>query len=138
MPIRYGLAAFALMCAMPAHAQNFTTAAEVRPILESTKPNWIAVRDYDGQDWLYFTQILSWRCGLSEIWFAVNDGPEEKLDMEACHEDTNAPNTMRSERLEQFLRTYPPGTVRRVAIRLVLDDGTEDSAAYDRKAVEIP
>lgn len=138
MQIRYGLTGMALLCATAAASQNFTTAAEVRPILQATKPNWVAVRDYDGQDWLYFTQILSWRCGLSDIWFSVNDGPEERLVMEECHVDTNAPNTMRSERLEQFLRTYPPGSVRSVAIRLVLDDGTEDSAEYDRKAVEIP
>ncbi|MFD1508285.1 hypothetical protein [Lacimonas salitolerans] len=138
MQIRYGLAGMAMLCATGAAAQNFTTAAEVRPILEATKPNWIAVRNYEGQDWLYFTQILSWRCGLSDVWFSVNGAPEERLDMEACHEDTNAPNTMRSERLEQFLRTYPPGSVDSVAIRLVLDDGTETRAAYDRKAVEIP
>jgi len=91
MQIRYGLAGMAMLCATGAAAQNFTTAAEVRPILEATKPNWIAVRNYEGQDWLYFTQILSWRCGLSDVWFSVNGAPEERLDMEACHEDTNVP-----------------------------------------------
>ena len=138
MWIRHALAVLAVGCATAAGAQNFTTAQEVRPILEATKPNWIAVRDYEGQDWLYFTQILSWRCGLSDIFFAVNGGPEERLDMEECHEDTNAPNTMRSENMDQFLRTYPSGTVSSVAIRLVLDDGSEDSASYTRQDVIIP
>ena len=36
-------------------------------------PAWVAVRDYDGQDLLYVTQILAWRCGLARLQSAVND-----------------------------------------------------------------
>jgi hypothetical protein len=138
MSIRHAIAIAALFLPGMAAAQQFTTAQEVRPILQATKAQWIAVRNYEGQDWLYFTNILSWRCGLSEIHFTVNDGDEEQLDAEECHMDTATPNAMTSDDLDKFLRRYPAASVQRVRIRLVLDDGTEEVADYARKQVEIP
>lgn len=116
---------------------KFLTALEVKPILTATKGSWVAVREYDGQDLLYFTQILSWRCGLHQIRYAVNDGAETVFEAEPCHVDTAMPNAIVAEDILPYL-AFPLGSVETVAIRLIYDDGTEDGATFPRADVLMP
>ena len=74
---------------------KFLTAGETRMILDATKPNWIAVREWEGQDWVYFTQVLSWRCGLHQISYAVNGGDMQVFPMPDCYADEATPNAIK-------------------------------------------
>lgn len=115
---------------------RMTTAAEVRPIMTMTRPQWVAVRAYDGKDLLYFTNLLAWRCGLAEISYAVNDGPLQVLDAEPCHIDDATPNALSLETVLPYV-ALPPGTVATVHVEVVYDDLTTDSADYDRSMIEM-
>lgn len=133
--MRVGTAiAFGLcLAAQGVAAQNFTTAAEVRPILSMTRGNWVALREYNGRDLLYFTHILAWRCGLSEIRYGLNGAaPAQVLKMEACHEGTAQPNAMSGDGV--FVRE-PPGSVASVRVRLIFDDGSSEEASFARKDI---
>ena len=118
---------------------QFTTAVEVKPILGMTQASWVAVRDYNGQDLLYFTQLLAWRCGLWEVRYGLNGAPAtEVFPLEPCHEGTAQPNALTD--VENFLPyiTLPPGSVSAVTVELHYDDGTIESASFERPAILMP
>lgn len=128
----------ALMPAV-AMAQDFTTAAEVKPILEATKPQWIAVREFDGKDLLYFTNLLAWRCGVSEIHYGLNGAAVETVfAMEPCHDGTAQPNAQLSENGEVPYVTLDLKSVETVSVLVVFDDDSKTTADYERKAIMTP
>ena len=78
----------------PLAAQQFTTAAEVKPMLDITRAKWVSLREFDGNDQLHFDQLLKWRCGIDQISYAVNNGKKTRLKVEACHEGETRPKMM--------------------------------------------
>lgn len=128
-----------LTLALPALAQNFTTAAEVKPILTATKPQWIAVRAYEGQDLVYFTNLLAWRCGVEAVAYGLNGAaPETPLAMEPCYEAEAQPNALK---MDQGVLPYIAqglDTVQTVTVAVTFDDGTVETAEYARAAVLMP
>lgn len=118
---------------------QFTTALEVRPILGMTKNNWVGVREYDGQDLVYFSHLLAWRCGLWDIRYGINGAPAETIvGMEPCNEEFAQPNVMLD--IENFppYAIFPLQSVESIYIEIVFDDGTTDFAQFDRSEVRIP
>ena len=116
---------------------KFTTATEVKPILTATKTAWVAVREYDGNDLLYFTQLVAWRCGLHEIRYSVNDAKEQVFEVEECYENTAQPNAIKMETHLPYL-IFGIGTVKSLKVLLTYDDGSEDTATYQRSDILMP
>lgn len=117
---------------------KFTTAAEVGPILEMTKDSWAAVREYDGQDLVYFSHVLGWRCGLKAAKFSINDGPLEDLEMPECHMKFKQPNAMIDDEPLMTFRRYDLGSVTSIRVDLLLDDLTTQSVTLLRENILIP
>jgi hypothetical protein len=139
MPLRPCLAAVALI-ALPlaAVAQTFTTAAEVKPILQATKGQWIAIREFDGKDLIYFTNLLAWRCGVDQIAWGINGGaPVTVMPMEPCHEGEAQPNALKMETYFPYAEA-PLGAITSVSVAVTFDDGSVETAEYERKAVLMP
>lgn len=132
------LAAIVFPLATAALAQGFTTAAEVKPILQATKANWVALREYDGNDLLYFTHLESWRCGVEQVRFSVNSSAATQVwDMEPCYEGTAQPNALKLEGHLPYI-VIPLGMTNTVSVVVIYDDGTEDRADFDRQAILMP
>jgi len=120
-------------------AGQFTTAAEVKPILGMTEANWVAVRAYEGQDLVYFTHLMAWRCGLWDIHYGLNGAPaDQPLALEPCHSETAQPNGMTDVISFPPYITLPLNSVESIAVTLTFDDGTEQSASFSRAQVLIP
>lgn len=116
---------------------RFTTALEVKPILTATRANWLAVREFNGQDLVYTTHLWSWRCGLLEMKVSVNGGPMEHWPLPVCHEETAAPNAI-TEADGLPYRAFPQGSVQSLAVEITYDDLTTDRAELTRSQVLMP
>jgi len=120
-------------------AENFTTAAEIKPILDATRANWIAVREFDGKDLLYFTHLLSWRCGLTEIRYGLNGAAADKVwPMEPCYDTEPQPNALKMEGGPEIYLTAPLSSIQTISISVTYDDGTTTSADFNRADVMTP
>ncbi len=134
----FKLAAVALALGISLPAQAFTTAAEVKPILNATKGNWVAVREFDGNDLVYFTHLESWRCGLDGVNYGINSDVADKVwELETCYEGEGAPNAMKEEGRLPYI-TLPLGSVETLTIELLYDDGSKDSVTFERGNIMTP
>ena len=112
------------------------SAAEVKPILDGTTSKWIAVRKNEDQDVVYFTHLVSWRCGLTSVAYGVNGAaPSQPFEMEPCYAGTSAPNAlMVTEGFDPFV-TFEADTVETVTVAVAYDDGSTNLLTYTRDQV---
>jgi len=138
MKFRSLIGAAILSASMGSGAQaQFMTADEVKPILGMTQGSWVAVRVWDGQDLLYFTHLMSFRCGLDGILYGINgETPSNLFAMEPCHEGTAAPSAMDPTQYPVYV-PFPVGSVHSVTIMLKYDDGSKEQASFERSQIQI-
>ena len=118
---------------------QFTTAVEIRPILDMMRPQWIGLREFEGEDLLYFTNLASWRCGLWDISYGINGAPAETpLLLEPCHDGTAQPNALTDPVGYAVFFAFPLQSIERVDVEITYDDGTTDTAVYSRASVLQP
>jgi hypothetical protein len=117
---------------------RFTTATEVKPILQATRTSWILVRDdHNNQDILYVTHLWAWRCGLLELRVGINGNDPEVWPLPECHLDQPSPGaTLEGDGLPY--RTYQLGSIAMVEVEITYDDLSTDSAKYNRNGMLIP
>lgn len=116
---------------------RFLTATETKPILTATRGNWVAVREFNGQDLVYFTHLLSWRCGLYEINYAINGGPMQAWPMPQCYADGPSPNALKEADGLPYV-SFELGSVQMIDVEILYDDLSTDSASFDRASVKMP
>ncbi|UYV36044.1 hypothetical protein N4R57_13475 [Rhodobacteraceae bacterium D3-12] len=115
---------------------KFTTAVEIKPIMGATKGNWVAVREYDGNDLIYFTHLLSWRCGLVGVKYSINGAPMKDWPLPPCQIDTNAPNAIQAD--AKIYEVHQLQSIGAVTVEIIYDDLTRDTASFERKQILMP
>lgn len=117
----------ALLALAIATLSGFTVSAQglvgmEKQILPMTKASWIAFRNYDGRQLIYFTHLAVYRCGLSEVRYSINsDALEQRLELPPC--DPERPNEIPGDYLP-FL-ALPLGTAQSFTVQAVYNDGEE-------------
>ena len=127
------LAGLILLAALPLSAVKAQDTpiplATVKQAINATKANWIAFRNYDGQQLLYFTQLLTWKCGLREIRYGLNSSHLADLwPLPVCNPQTPYhldPN------YDHIYVNYPLDSLKFVSVQVVFADGaTTDVMTY--------
>lgn len=98
-----------------------------KQILPMTRANWIAFRNYDGHQLVYFTHLVVYRCGLSEIRYSINSGAlDQRFSMPPC--DPQRPNEIPAD--YQSYLTLPLGSASSIAVQVVYADGEESETHH--------
>ena len=102
------------------------SAAAIRPTLDLMRASWLQLRPWEGQEWLVFSALTTFRCGMDAIYFGINGAPAtHAIPLEPCYPGTAVPYAQLD--LEGFppYQIFSTDKVQSVTIRLVLDDGSE-------------
>ena len=122
--VKLGLA-LGILCGLPlaAFAQSrVPTVPFVKQALKATKGNWIAFRNYSGRQYVYFTHLLSWKCGISELHYSINGrGLEKRWEMPHCN--PHVPYNIGPKTKTHL--TFPLGGAKSVSIQVVFKDGSK-------------
>ncbi|WP_298819350.1 hypothetical protein [uncultured Roseibium sp.] len=111
-----------LAAGLPAKAQGMPP-EQIKQILDVTKTSWVAFRDWEGQDLIYFTHLEAWKCGIDYVFFGLNGGPlEEVWELDEC--DPDNPNAVLKDK--PYLE-LPDGSVQSISVQLVFPDGTKSA-----------
>ncbi len=101
-------------------AQGLT--GQEKQILPLIKANWLAFRNYSGRQFIYFTILLAYRCGLSEIRYSVNsDALDRTFPLPPC--DPAQPQALDAAKYPPFV-TLALATAREVTVRVIFKDGS--------------
>jgi hypothetical protein len=113
-----GLSVFALG-ANPVTAQGL----DEKQIVPLIKANWVAFRNYSGRQFIYFSNLLAYRCGLGEIRYSVNsDALDRTFPLPPCN--PAQPRALDTVRYPPFV-TLAPGTASQVAVQATFKDGSK-------------
>ncbi len=121
------LLAAAMLAAGLAGASAQGTLGQEKQILPMISDSWVAFRDYDRRQWIYFTTLVAYHCGLSEIRYSINSAAlDQRFPLPAC--DKQRPNAIDPAKDPPYLKLRH-GSALQVMVQVVFSDG-EASKVY--------
>lgn len=94
-----------------------------KDILERFTTGWLAFRDWDGRKLLYFTHLISYRCAIQQVRYALDsDTPDQVFDTGPC--DPDNPHAIPSSGPGSTVHIDIPARTAFVSVELFYRDGT--------------
>lgn len=90
-----------------------------KQILEQMWTAWLSFREYNGH-LVYFSHLVSYRCGIAKIEYSIDGGPAESWPIEAC--DPSKPHEI-TDKSELFRKI--PAKSKAIEVRLTYYDGSQ-------------
>ena len=117
------LTAILLLLGFTGAASSAGLLGQEKQILPMTRANWVAFRNYDGKQWIYFTHLIVYRCGLREIRYSIDsDWLRERFPLPPC--DPDNPNAFDPVAYPPYL-VLPAGSAATISVQLVYTDREE-------------
>jgi hypothetical protein len=111
-------------------------AAQIRPILAATKNNWVALREWNGRDLVYFTHLLTWRCGLTKIQYSINStAVDQNWAFIPCDETSSTPMALPPG--QKIYGSFKLNSIQTLTVKITYDDGDVDTGTYQRDVIQI-
>jgi hypothetical protein len=112
-----------------AAAQDLPDVAIYRAMLDASRvTGWVAFREYDGKQLVYFTAVQNLHCRLSEIRYSINsDALDQNFPVTRCIPAlpwSLAPDAP----MEDLLIELPSGTAKTLTVQVVWENGKESDA----------
>jgi hypothetical protein len=101
-----------------------------KDILEMTKTSWISLREFDGKTLVYFTHLMSWRGGISRIYYGVDKETPDKEFKFPPHK--GAGTALITEDVPVYVEV--PSGVKFVTVRVVYFDRTQSDVVTFAKS----
>ena len=93
---------------------------QVKQILNLTKNSWVAFRDFNGKQLVYFTHLESYTCGIKQVRYSINsDALDKTWKLQPCNPKN--PNAITKDII--YL-TLPLGTAKSIAVQVTFADGS--------------
>ncbi|MGQ0565987.1 MAG: hypothetical protein ACT4OK_13075 [Gemmobacter sp.] len=113
---------------------DLTQAPGVATIHQAIQGQMVAFKQEGDVDFVYFTNLLAWRCGVAQILVGLNGAPPTiPYPMEPCHRDLAQPNTLKMEdpAFPIYLK-MPAGSAQTMTLRIVYEDGKTADFVVER------
>lgn len=121
MKIITALIASALLLASLSQAAPAMPPEQVKQILNITKNNWVAFRDYNGKQLIYFTHLETYTCGIKAVHYSINSDTLDKVwKLQPCN-----PNNPNAVTKDTIYLTLPLGTAKSIAVQVTFTDGSK-------------
>jgi hypothetical protein len=124
--ISTGLLAIAPLGA--ARAQTLPPIETFKQMANAAATQWVAFRDFNGRQLVYFTTVVSYACGLTEIRWSMNsDSLDQNWPVPKCNE--YLPFAINTD--NKIYETLKLNTAKTISVQLVFKDGTAtDTLTY--------
>jgi len=99
---------------------------QVKQILNMTKNNWVAFRDFNGKQLIYFTHLESYTCGIKQVSYSLNsDALDKTWELQPCTQKSPSPITK-----DIVYLTLPLGTAKSISVQVTFADGTKSEIIH--------
>lgn len=102
--------------------------AQMKQILNMTQNSWVSFRDYNGEQYIYFTHLESYRCGIKSVKYSINnDALDKEYILQPCEPDNPMAVTTQTTYIKMHLKTAES-----VAVQLTFIDDTQSEVLHKK------